>query len=235
MLNLSCLFGTVLLCCMLSYNGVLPAHSAWRATAAGSPWGLAGASPRAGRPGQPPAAALPAAGASQPGRRAARPRWGHATAVKSVRMPCSNPPPFPAPFQRRSGDVPGPCRNGAGTPQAGLPGTILPEQLLEQLPERSRKRHDLVLPSKKNPWRGKGGCVVLGHGFFAGEDIKILRGMRFSPFSRFWRAEFQIWPAKRRFGRPKWPLGRPKRLLAGMFRPTPSPVVGVSSAGVGDS
>ena len=113
MLNLSCLFGTVLLCCMLSYNGVLPAHSAWRAT--GSPWGLAGASPRAGRPGQPPPAALPAAGASQPGRRAARPRWGHATAVKSVRMPCSNPGPFLAAFQRRSGDVPGPCRNGAGT------------------------------------------------------------------------------------------------------------------------
>ena len=46
----------------------------------------------------------------------------------------------PAPFRRRSRALPERRWNGAGTPQAGLPGTILPEQLLEQLPERSRKR-----------------------------------------------------------------------------------------------
>ena len=46
----------------------------------------------------------------------------------------------PAPFRRRSRALPERRWNGAGTPQAGLPGTILPEQLLEQLPERSRQR-----------------------------------------------------------------------------------------------
>ena len=128
MLNLSCLFGTVLLCCMLSYNGVLPAHSAWRATAAGSPWGLAGASPRAGRPGQPPAAALPAAGISQPGRAGAMPRPSNQCACA-----CPAPIRIRPPFQRRSSAVPATFQGPAGT--------VLPEQLLEQLPERSRKRH----------------------------------------------------------------------------------------------
>ena len=142
MLNLSCLFGTVLLCCMLSYNGVLPAHSAWRATAAGSPWGLAGASPRAGRPGQPPAAALPAAGISQPGRAGAMPRPSNQCACPAPIRPRPLSSSVPAPFRRRSRALPERRWNGAGTPQAGLPGTILPEQLLEQPPERSRKRRE---------------------------------------------------------------------------------------------
>ena len=51
----------------------------------------------------------------------------------------------PAPFRRRSRALPERRWNGAGTPQPGLPGTILPEQLLEQLPERSRKRRGFVV------------------------------------------------------------------------------------------
>ena len=113
MLNLSCLFGTVLLCCMLSYlqrctacTQRMASYCSWEPLGTGG-CKSAGWPPRpAARRGSPSSRDIPA-----------RPRWGHATAVKSVRMPCSNPSPAPvlAAFQRRSGAVPGPCRNGAGT------------------------------------------------------------------------------------------------------------------------
>ena len=145
MLNLSCLFGTALLCCMLSYlqrctacTQRMASYCSWEPLGTGG-CKSAGWPPRpAASRGSPSIRGIPA----RPPRSPAALGPCHGRQISAHALLQSGPlsSGVPAPFRRRSRALPERRWNGAGTPQAGLPGTILPEQLLEQLPERSRKR-----------------------------------------------------------------------------------------------